>query len=392
MPDVPVPEAAEQVATEVIRYDSAPTRSIIRQDNGFLRVKATVGRTGVLEYQQPDGSVRRELRSPDHVFDATSLESLALIPVTLDHPTRTSPDFGLVRADNIKRLAVGHGGDSPVRVDDKLDLNILITDPNAIGAVEQGVRQISPGYTTRLDHTPGVWQGQPYDAVQTEIRYNHVAIVERGRAGPSVRLHLDSDAAEVAPLTLEKETPIMVKLNLDGVDFECSEQLKQAIEASAVKQQAELETTKGQVAALTARADAAEAERDELKTKCVELQNPERLQEAVAGRLSLEREAGKILGETKLDGLSEAEVKTQVVAKVFPAMAEKLVDCDPAYLQASFDLAVQSHSDKPTESLGQVRADAEKAEVKLDAAAVRAKYIQEQKDAWKQPLTLKGSN
>lgn len=55
---------------------------------------------------------------------------------------------------------------------------------------------MSVGYEAELDPTPGVWMGQPYDAVQRRITPNHIAIV-----GPG------AEPVPIAPFDLIKETP-----------------------------------------------------------------------------------------------------------------------------------------------------------------------------------------
>lgn len=54
------------------------------------------------------------------------------------------------------------------------------------------MRELSLGYDLVLDETPGEWNGQPYDAIQTEIVINHLAIVREARAGEQARLNIDS--------------------------------------------------------------------------------------------------------------------------------------------------------------------------------------------------------
>ena len=47
-------------------------------------------------------------------------------------------------------------------------------------------REISCGYHYDPNMTPGVFKGEAYDGVMQNLRANHVAIVEEGRAGPDV--------------------------------------------------------------------------------------------------------------------------------------------------------------------------------------------------------------
>lgn len=47
-------------------------------------------------------------------------------------------------------------------------------------------RELSCAYIYDPDMTPGVYEGKPYDGIMRNIRGNHVALVEVGRAGPDV--------------------------------------------------------------------------------------------------------------------------------------------------------------------------------------------------------------
>jgi hypothetical protein len=160
---------------------------------GGIRVKARLTRTGVLEYKRPDGTIRRELRLPEEVFKADSVATLNGAPVTdLSHHR------SLIDVANWKDAALGHADN--VRQDgDYIVADLHVNDPEAVALIENGqLHDISCGYRCRMDATPGVWNGTPYDAIQRDIRYNHVAVLPRGRgrAGTDVSLRLDSKSAE----------------------------------------------------------------------------------------------------------------------------------------------------------------------------------------------------
>lgn len=173
------------------RFDFATVKNRPqRTPQGFLRIDANVTRTGVLIYRQPDGSEFRELRLPEEVFNADSLASLADAPVTDLHPKQ-----GLVTPSNSTELSRGHVAGQAVREDSFVAAKIVVVDEALIKAVERGDRrEVSCGYTCRLDATPGVYEGQPYDAIQRNIVYNHVALGPKGwgRAGGEVALKMDS--------------------------------------------------------------------------------------------------------------------------------------------------------------------------------------------------------
>lgn len=49
-------------------------------------------------------------------------------------------------------------------------------------------RDLSLGYRCRYEITPGIYNGQPYDAIQRDIRFNHIALVDEGRMGSECRV------------------------------------------------------------------------------------------------------------------------------------------------------------------------------------------------------------
>lgn len=114
-------------------------------------------------------------RTPEEVFRQETLASFEGKPVTLDHPD----DW--VTPENWKQLAVGLTQN--VRRGDGLEqdlviADLLITDAEAIEKVRKGLRQVSCGYDA--DYV----QSDPGKGEQHNIIGNHVALVDRGRAGP----------------------------------------------------------------------------------------------------------------------------------------------------------------------------------------------------------------
>ncbi|MDP3351823.1 MAG: DUF2213 domain-containing protein [Hydrogenophaga sp.] len=122
----------------------------------------------------PDGLIRID-RLPDQVFRPETLASFEGKPVTVEHPN----DF--VTPENWQRLAVGFVQN--VRrgegiQDDLIVADLVITDEAAIRYVNETLPEVSAGYTAEYEQT------QPGRGVQRDIVGNHVALVERGRAGP----------------------------------------------------------------------------------------------------------------------------------------------------------------------------------------------------------------
>ncbi len=177
----------------VFRVDYGELGQVERTPQGGLKVPAFLTRTGVFTYTGPDGAPIREYRPPEEVFKADSMAMLKGAPVAIDHPPET------IKPDNFRTYAVGHVGDDVRKEDDKVGATLYVQDQAAIKAIEAGRRELSCGYHVDVDETPGVTpSGEPYDRVQRNIRYNHVALVPDGRAGHDVRLRLDAAGNSVA--------------------------------------------------------------------------------------------------------------------------------------------------------------------------------------------------
>lgn len=70
---------------KVKRLDSVPLEKVEYTPERFLIDHPIVTSVGVFEYTNPDGSVRRELRLPEHVFDEKSLATYEGKPVIITH-------------------------------------------------------------------------------------------------------------------------------------------------------------------------------------------------------------------------------------------------------------------------------------------------------------------
>lgn len=164
-----------------------------RTRDGYLAVRARSARTGVYEYSgrevDPtnahglrDQAVVRVLRDENTVFDSSSAQSFIGKPVTDDHP-RTAVTASNWR-DHARGTIMG-----ALRDGDYLAFDLLLTDAEAIAKVDAGKRELSNGYDANLEF--GDFrdaQGGACQARQTRISGNHIALVDRGRAGPECRI------------------------------------------------------------------------------------------------------------------------------------------------------------------------------------------------------------
>lgn len=149
--------------------------------DGFLRVYGRVAKVGDLVYRDGN-STRTEYVSSDVLFAKDSIDSLKMVPLTLDHPSE------IVTPENSREYQRGMTGHSVIIDGDFLGVTMTVTDSEAIDAIVSGkARELSCGYRATVAH-----RGDSGKYEQLSRNYNHVAIVERGRAGPNVRVMLDS--------------------------------------------------------------------------------------------------------------------------------------------------------------------------------------------------------
>lgn len=98
-------------------------------------------------------------------------------------------------------LIVGSIGSDVEFNDPYLDADVCIWDAGAIAGIETDqVREFSCAYHYVAVMEPGEYHGQRYDGRMTEIRGNHLALVEAGRAGSDV-LAADEEIKPMAKTT-----------------------------------------------------------------------------------------------------------------------------------------------------------------------------------------------
>ena len=324
----------------VSRYDRSSIKATLT-DEGYLVDEPVVGRVGIQEYRQPDGTILRELRLPEEVYADESLASFAGKPVTDDHPAEK------VTASNAKSLMVGVMQGCGRQGEGVVTAPVIIYDATVIDKVQKGgKRELSLGYTVDIEPVAGEWEGQQYDAIQRNIRVNHLALVRSGRAGVA-RLNLDK---EDAVLYNETETK-MDKIKLDsGIEYEAAPEVVVAHE----KLRADFDAVKAEVVEAGKRLDAVTAERDTLKAEVdkIEQIKVDAIAEAkaeIAERAALEVKAEKFA--VKCDGLETRAIKEACI-KASRKDAE-LEGKSDEYIDASFDLAVELVKDAGDKMAGQ---------------------------------------
>lgn len=304
--------------TTVTRYDYS-NFTATKTDEGFLVDSPIVARIGIQEYRRADGSIRRELRLPEEVFNADSLASMRGKPITVNHPAT-----GKVTSKDAHRVTVGTVLDAGVKDGNNVRTNITIHSPDAIG----DKRELSLGYTAKLDETPGVWEGQPYDAIQRDIRVNHLSVVKSGRAGVA-RLNLDSNEEF---FNQQEQQTMTVKVKLDnGIEYDAAPEV--SVELNKLR--ADATDAKSKLDAVTAEKDVLQAKLDGVADQLVKAKEQGRVD--ALNRLNLEATAAKFKVDAK--DKTDREVKEAVIKAV--RKDADLTEKSDVYVDAAFDMAIE---------------------------------------------------
>lgn len=368
--------------------DAVTVAGTRRTGDGYLVADAKAVRTGIQTYLgaevgKPEMAIVRVYRSEDEVRNTDSLRSFSHAPVTVDHPSVS------VNAENWKDFAVGEVSTAATWDGNRISLPLILKDAKAIEAVTGGKRELSAGYTCDLDWTAGTTaDGQAFDAQQKNIRANHVAIVDRGRAGAECRIG-DADphkwgASPILPTT-DKETITMSDalrtVVVDGLSVSTTDQGAQAIaklqkdlESSAAKFTDAEATHARAIAAKDAELAKAHAERDAEKAKVLDAAA---LDARVQARADLIDAAKKVAPKIETKGLSDADIRKAAVVAVRGADAIK--DKSEAYIDAAFDLLKDV---KPADPIRQVLQSGIQSADGLTSDAAYNQMLERDRNAW----------
>lgn len=167
-------------------YGSRISGHMIETPEGYLICKEVpIARTGNQDYRgsefggEDPEKIYKVKRLEEEVFSKAALASFEGKPVVDEHPNED------VTAENIKRYIKGtcrdiHQGTGILS--DCIVADLIIYDKDLIQKIKDGKRDISCGYDC-------LWDPVDEDTyIQREIRGNHVAVVDKGRAGKKVSI------------------------------------------------------------------------------------------------------------------------------------------------------------------------------------------------------------
>jgi len=343
---------------------------IVETSEGFLKAIADIARPGVFPYLYEKGKIVNEAKLPEDILSRETIASASGVALTLDHPKDADGNHILVTPENARDLSHGNVSE-PELAEGKIRVLLTALSKEAIDQIKSGKRELSIGFEYDLDPRPGEYDGKSYDASQKNIRINHVALVDAGRAGEEIRIHGDKKQMlyrkydsksdlEVSKEVLDELIFLNKKINTDAAELET---LKNKIKAD----EGEIESLKAQIAGTPLKNEAADKELQKImaqldtalsqveawKQKYAKLEEevPAMAEEVATETMDAMNMAKSVDPEMKTDGLSAKEIKLQIIGKVLPFKEGVKVDSlDKAIIQARYEAAcdVVSHKAKST--------------------------------------------
>jgi hypothetical protein len=165
--------------------------------NGYIEIPDNpISQVGVYPYLgsmiggKDPAKIYYVLRSAEELSRSDTLDSLRLMPIVDDHEM-----LGEGETPAEKKGVHGVVGEKVYfdTEENQVKGNLKIHSTSLIDKIDnQGKKELSAGYRADHEFMPGTFNGEDYDAIQKNIIFNHVALVDRGRMGSGVSV-LDQD-------------------------------------------------------------------------------------------------------------------------------------------------------------------------------------------------------
>jgi hypothetical protein len=346
-------------------------------DEGFLRVPGRAAKAGIQEYLACELGIKdrnpmdviKVMRPEEEVFNDESLASYIGADITIEHPEK------FVDAADYSKLSKGPVL-AAVRDGDFVKIDMIVKSQDAIEAINSGKVELSAGYTANYEPAP---ERSGYDFIQRNIRINHVALVDRARAGAQARLF---DKQTINPEKTMKKVVLdsgrSVELE-DGATATLIQDSFDRLTKQATDSAKELETVK-------ATSDAQAEKITKLEADLKAATDSDALKAKLAELAQVKDSAVKIAGKSfTCDSVDAMEIKRAALSQVRDSIdwAKK----SDEYVSAAFDFAdaeMNKEEDEDEEEGMKKSTDSQRRQLAQDAArqpqktvdqALRRKFI-----------------
>lgn len=355
-------------------------------ETGFLTSAVVLARIGVQQYfgyelGLKDRAIEKinVYRSPEEVFCQTSVDGYINLTVVDDHPAKP------VTTDNVKDLQVGSVS-NVVRDGDFLKGIATIKDKEQIEKIMSGKKELSVGYSQQLKPILKTVDGLKCEFEQTEIKPNHLAIVDTGRCGPACRILNDNNN------NIGDKLPT---ITIDSIDYKIEDsQLFQAIQKTINDAEEQQESFEKKEKSFEERLKDLENEKEKAikekeealalkeaseKEKLDDSQLEKLINDAANEKAELLAQSKLILGDKMPDCIDcDLEIMKAVIGDRFSEdeVKDKSPEYTTAYITALYDAAVKAF-ESGRESIKEFGADLSKdKEGKIITRdSIRTKYI-----------------
>jgi len=133
---------------------------------------------------EPD-KIYQVLRPEEELNSQETLDSFKLVPIVDDH-TMLGTKPGMLPAE--EKGVHGVIGDDVYYKDGIIYGDLKIFSESLKEEIENGKKELSMGYFCDYEIKDGEFNGEPYQAIQRNLKINHVALVDEGRMGADVRV------------------------------------------------------------------------------------------------------------------------------------------------------------------------------------------------------------
>lgn len=190
-------------------YGDKISQNRIKTPEGYLIIKnCPLARTGTYEYLASElgiegsNDIVNVFRPPEEVFNIASIASFNGKSATNNHPPvlLDARNNGIYEKGTVINVRQGKDNESDLLLGD-----LIIKDPQLIDEIESGrKKEISCGYDCIYEEDGNG------NFIQRQIRGNHVAIVENGRAGSRVAVK-DNSTTKISNMEGEKKKMSKIK-------------------------------------------------------------------------------------------------------------------------------------------------------------------------------------
>lgn len=338
---------------------------------GFLKGIVTISRAGVFDYY-PDGKHVRKAKLPQDLFSKKTIDSVRGKPVTDGHPI--DPETGkpiVVTPQNHNLYSKGNVSEPWVDGEELKAREIIYDEGLITDILERKIkREVSIGFMTENDDTPGTYNGESYDSAQRDIMVNHVSHVDAGRGGPVCSLHVDMKEgnmlkfrtdegkelevdganattihAELVKLKGERDAANTKATEAEGKITALDEKVKQLEKEKPEGDDKDVKKLEKKISTMEDELETANDKSEKLQKQLDEIdkKRPEEIRQAGRAFADLEADA-KAVGIESVDNMTERQIKEQIISTKLPYKDGVKVDekSDEA-IDARYEAAMEMH-------------------------------------------------